>query len=83
MTPQPLDPRKSPWKRGDVCTLGFEKVGFVLSYTPEYLEIRWEGGIIEKRLAPEIEDILTKSGARGQLRSRRSPQDKFRTLEDN
>jgi hypothetical protein len=58
MTPQPLDPRKSPWKRGDVCTLGFEKVGFVLSYTPEYLEIRWEGGIIEKRLAPEIEDIL-------------------------
>ena len=59
MTQQPLDPRKSPWKRGDVCTLGFEKVGFVLSYTSEYLEIRWNGRDgIERVPAPEVDDIL-------------------------
>jgi hypothetical protein len=42
MTTHPsLDPRKSPWKRGDVCTKGFERNGFVLNHTPEYLEVRW------------------------------------------
>lgn len=32
-----LDPRKNPWKRGDICTRGFEKNGFVLTRTAEYL----------------------------------------------
>jgi hypothetical protein len=62
MSPQPLDPRKSLWKRGDVCTRGFETVGFVLSYTPEYLEVRWHGrdgnDTIEKVAACEVDDIL-------------------------
>lgn len=47
MPQQPLDPRKSPWKRGDVCTCGFGVVGFVLDYTPEYLEILWNKSGIE------------------------------------
>jgi hypothetical protein len=59
-TQPPLDPRKSPWKRGDVCTLGFKKNGFVLSHTPEYLEVRWmsphEG--IERIPAEDIDDLL-------------------------
>jgi hypothetical protein len=62
MSPQPLDPRKSLWKRGDVCTRGFETVGFVLSHTPEYLEVRWHGrdgnDTIEKVAACEVDDIL-------------------------
>jgi hypothetical protein len=59
MTPQPLDPRKSPWKRGDLCTRGFKTAGFVLSYTPEYLEIRWSGNDgIEKVPTHEIDDIV-------------------------
>ena len=49
-TPQPpLDPRKTPWKRGDVCSLGSSKSGFVLDYTPEYLEVRWmPEGVVER-----------------------------------
>lgn len=58
MDAPPLDPRKSPWKRGDVCTRDFTKVGFVLSYTPDYLEIRWSGGVIERVPAHEIDNIL-------------------------
>jgi hypothetical protein len=58
MTQQSLDPRKSPWKRGDTCTRGFERVGFVLSYTPEYLEIRWNEIGIERIPADEINDIV-------------------------
>lgn len=55
----PLDPRKSPWKRGDVCTSGFTKTGFVLSYTPEYLEVRWTArGGVEKIPTEEIENLL-------------------------
>jgi hypothetical protein len=66
MTPQSLDPRKSPWKRGDVCTRGFETVGFVVSYTPEYLEIRWNGHEgIEKVPFHEIDDILRVAHADG------------------
>jgi hypothetical protein len=55
----PLDPRKTPWKRGDVCTLGFKKSGFVLNHTPEYLEVRWmpnEG--IERIPAEDIDNVL-------------------------
>jgi hypothetical protein len=62
MPQQPLDPRKSPWKRGDVCTRGFETVGFVRSYTSEYLEILWNGrdgtDKIEEVPAGEVDDIL-------------------------
>jgi hypothetical protein len=66
MTPQPLDPRKSPWKRGDVCTRGSETAGFVLSYTSEYLEVRWNGHDgIEKVPTHEIDDILRVAYADG------------------
>jgi hypothetical protein len=60
MTPQPsLDPRKSPWKRGDVCTLGFEKNCFVLNYTKEYLEVRWmSDGSVERIPAEAIDSLL-------------------------
>ena len=58
MTPQSLDPHENPWKRGDVCTKGFEKVGFVVSYTSGYLEILWPNGI-ERVPADEVDDILT------------------------
>jgi hypothetical protein len=59
-TPRPsLDPRKNPWKRGDLCTLGFEKNGFVLSHTAEYLEVRWmQGGGIERIPTGEIDNLL-------------------------
>jgi len=56
-----LDPRKNPWKRGDVCTRGFEQNGFVLSQTAEYLEIRWMGqnGVgIESVPTEDIDTIL-------------------------
>jgi hypothetical protein len=58
MSTQPLDPRKSPWKRGDLCTRDFEMVGFVLSYTSEHLEIRWNCRNVEKISTHEIDDIL-------------------------
>lgn len=54
----PLDPRKSPWKRGDVCTLGFKKEGLVLDHTAEYLEVRWIGGVVERIPAEDIDDVL-------------------------
>jgi hypothetical protein len=55
----PLDPRKTPWKRGDVCTLGFKKSGFVLHHTPEYLEIRWMGNDgVERIPAENVDDVL-------------------------
>ena len=41
MTAPSLDPRKTPYKRGDVVTLGFTKVGLVREFTPAYLEVRW------------------------------------------
>ena len=54
-----LDPRKSPWKRGDVCTSGFKKSGFVLNHTAEYLEVRWmpDGGI-ERIPTEDADDLL-------------------------
>lgn len=66
MTPTPLNPRKSPWKRGDVCTRGSEKAGFILSYTPEYLEIRWNGRDgIERVPASQVDEILRVAHAEG------------------
>jgi hypothetical protein len=66
MTQQPLDPRKSPWKRGEVCTRDFKTVGFVLSSTPEYLDIRWNGHDgIEKVSEREVDDILRVAHADG------------------
>ena len=56
MTPQSLDPHENPWMRGDVCTKGFEKVGFVVSYTSGYLEILWPNGI-ERVPSDEVDDI--------------------------
>jgi hypothetical protein len=54
-----LDPRKNPWKRGDVCTLGFKKNGFVLDHTPEYLEVRWMSGEgIERIPTEDIDNLL-------------------------
>jgi hypothetical protein len=59
MPPQPLDPRKSPWKRGDVCTLDFKKNGFVVDCTPQYLEVRWMSGSgIERIPAEDIDQLL-------------------------
>jgi hypothetical protein len=54
-----LDPRKTPWTRGDVCTIGFKKNGFVLNYTSEYLEVRWmpRGGV-ERIPAEDIDNLL-------------------------
>jgi hypothetical protein len=58
-TSPPLDPRKSHWKRGDVCTLGFEKNCFVLNFTPEYLEVRWmNDGSIERIPSDAIDNLL-------------------------
>ena len=57
--PLSLDPRKSPWKRGDLCTRGFKQTGFVLNHTPEYLEVRWMGNrTVEQIPAENIDDLL-------------------------
>ena len=54
-----LDPHKSPWRRGDVCTLGFERNCLVLNHTPEYLEVRWmDGGGIERIPTDAIDSLL-------------------------
>ena len=54
-----LDPRKTPWKRGDVCTLGFDKNCFVLNHTPEYLEVRWmSDGSTEKIPTEAVDNLL-------------------------
>lgn len=54
--------RESPWKRGDVCTRGSESVGFAVSYTSDYLEIRWHSRSgsdnIERVPADGAADIL-------------------------
>jgi len=66
MTQKSLDPHENPWKRGDVCTRGFEKVGFVLSYTSACLEIRWNRpDSIERVPADEVDDILRVAHADG------------------
>ncbi|MGO9589845.1 MAG: hypothetical protein ACLP3K_07345 [Candidatus Acidiferrales bacterium] len=59
----PLDPRKFPWHRGDVVTRGFEKNGFVLDATPEYLEVMWQGpGHNTERLTLLEADNLVRVG---------------------
>ena len=52
-----LDPHKSPWKRGDVCTKAFEKSGFVLNHTSEYLEVRWSDESIERIPALDVDNL--------------------------
>jgi hypothetical protein len=55
----PLDPRKYPWRRGDVCSLGGSKSGFVLAYTSEYLEVRWmPGGVVERLTDGDAESAI-------------------------
>jgi hypothetical protein len=55
----PLDPRKHPWKRGDVCALGSTKIGLVLDYTPEYLEVRWgPDGPVERLTGGAAESVI-------------------------
>ncbi len=54
-----LDPRKSPWKRGDLCALGFKKSGLVLNHTAEYLEVRWLAGEgIERIATADVDNVL-------------------------
>jgi hypothetical protein len=53
-----LDPRKSPWKRGDVCTRGFERPGFVLDHTSEYLEVRWSDDSKERIPTDAVDSLL-------------------------
>jgi hypothetical protein len=61
-----LDPRKTPWKRGDVCTLGFKKSGFVLNHTPEYLEVLWgPDRIVERLTGGDAESVLRVAHADG------------------
>jgi hypothetical protein len=66
MTSPSLDPHKSPWKRGDVCTLGFEKNCFVLNHTAEYLEVLWmnDGGV-ERIPTDAIDRLLRVAHADG------------------
>src|SRR5712672_3132117 len=55
----PLDPRKYPWRRGDVCSLGGNKNGFVLGHTPEYLEVRWmPEGVVERLTDGDVESVI-------------------------
>jgi hypothetical protein len=59
MTSLPLDPRKSPWKRGDVCTSGFKTNGFVTNATPECLEVLWmPEHTVEQVPAGQMDDLL-------------------------
>jgi hypothetical protein len=60
----PLDPRKSPWKRGDVCSRGFRMAGLVASCTPEYLEVRWKD-CVERIPADEIDNVIRLAHADG------------------
>jgi hypothetical protein len=61
-----LDPQKSPWKRGDVCTLGFKKNCFVLDHTPEYLEVQWmDDGGVERIPTDAIDSLLRVAYADG------------------
>lgn len=58
---KPLDPRKIPYTRGDVVTLGFKKSGLVTEFTPTYLEVRWnEEGTdkIERVPTADIDNLV-------------------------
>lgn len=65
MSTPSLDPRKTPYRRGDVVTLGFKKVGLVREFTPAYLEVRWndagnEGNDKIERIPTEDIDNLVR-----------------------
>lgn len=65
-TSSSLDPHKSPWKRGDVCTSGFKKNCFVLDHTPEYLEVQWmDDGGVERIPTDAIDSLLRVAHADG------------------
>jgi|ERR1700722_3751650 len=57
-----LDPQKYPWHRGDVVTFRFEKYGFVLDFTLEYLEVIWLQTSSIERVATEDVDRLLRVG---------------------
>jgi hypothetical protein len=82
-TSQPsLDPRKNPWKRGDLCTLGFEKNGFVLSHTAEYLEVRWmPGGKVERIPTEDVDDLLRVAHANSLTSAGRTNLESLESLE--
>ncbi len=67
MTTSPsLDPSINPWKRGDVCTRHFDKVGFVINCAGEYFEVWWtESGSIEKIPADQMYALLRVAHADG------------------
>jgi hypothetical protein len=56
--PPSLDPLKSPWKRGDVCTRGFEKPAFVLNPAPECFEVRWNDDSVERIPSGAIDNLV-------------------------
>jgi hypothetical protein len=86
VTTPSLDPRKTPYKRGDVVTLGFKKVGFVREFTPAYLEVRWndagnEGNEkIERILTEDIDNLVRVAHADGPFPG--GSQTNLQTLED-
>jgi hypothetical protein len=61
---KPLDPRKTPFARGDVVTRGFKLAGLVTEVTSSYLEVRWnkEGNEghdkIERIPAAEMDNLV-------------------------
>jgi hypothetical protein len=61
---KPLDPRKTPFSRGDVVTRGFKLAGLVTEVTSSYLEVRWnkegnEGNdTIERIPAAEMDNLV-------------------------
>jgi hypothetical protein len=61
---KPLDPRKTPYTRGDVVTRGIKLAGLVTEFTPTYLEVRWskegnEGNDQTERVpTDEIDNLL-------------------------
>ena len=60
----PLDPRKYPYHSGDVVTLSSKKNGFVLDFSPAYLEVMWMGTHdVERVPAKDIDDPLRISHA--------------------
>jgi hypothetical protein len=56
-TPPSLDPLKSPWQRGDVCTRAFELAGFVVSRNQAYMQIRWNDGSTEQVPDADIDSL--------------------------
>lgn len=53
-----LDPNKIPWKRGDACTLHFQKPGYVVNPTHQHFEVLWSDDTTQIMSANEIEDLI-------------------------